>query len=89
MATISTGDILFASASQHGRNIATIRLSGQCSTGGVIAELRRIAGHTLGLVQVTLRNATQGWSGAYPLSGASAGERGRAAQPFLNVNSLL
>ncbi|MBJ2184662.1 MAG: hypothetical protein JFR38_09180 [Muribaculaceae bacterium] len=62
MATISTGDILFASASQHGRNIATIRLSGQCSTGGVIAELRRIAGHTLGLVQVTLRNATQGWS---------------------------
>jgi len=62
MATISTNDILFASASQQGRSLANIRLSGMDSTMGVIAELRRLAGNTIGLVHVTLRNASQGWS---------------------------
>ncbi len=27
----------------------------------VVAELRRLAGGTFGLVRLTLRNATQGW----------------------------
>lgn len=67
MATITTRDVLFATASQNGRNLANVRLSGHSSTSSVIAELRRMAGGALGLVRVTLRNATQGWSRVFTL----------------------
>ena len=62
MATISTDDILFASATQGGRYLANIRMSGISTTGCALAELRRLIGGVFGLVQITLRNATQGWS---------------------------
>lgn len=62
MTVISPDDVIFASAMQHGNRIASFRISGLDSTQAVVAELRRIAAGTLGMVQLTLRNATQGWS---------------------------
>ena len=62
MATISSNDILFASATQGGRHLADIRMSGISSTSNILSELRRVMHGVLGLVQVKLRNATQGWS---------------------------
>lgn len=62
MTPISPDDVIFASATQYGSRIVDFRISGLDSTQGVVAELRRLAAGTLGLVRVTLRNATQGWS---------------------------
>ena len=62
MATISINDILFASAVHQGRCVANVRMRGVDSTRSVLSELRRIVGNTIGLVQVTLRNVSQGWS---------------------------
>jgi len=42
--------------------VANVRMSGVDSTRSVLSELRRIVGNTIGLVQVTLRNVSQGWS---------------------------
>ncbi|MDE6137382.1 MAG: hypothetical protein K2F97_07900 [Muribaculaceae bacterium] len=62
MATISATDILFASATQGGRHLADLRISGISCTSNIIGELRRAMHGVLGIVQVRLRNATQGWS---------------------------
>ncbi|WP_289687596.1 hypothetical protein [Muribaculum intestinale] len=61
MTQISPSDVIFACATQRGNRIADFRISGLDSMKAVVAELRRLAGGTFGLVRLTLRNATQGW----------------------------
>lgn len=61
MATINFSDILFATATKSGRDVAHFRISGIDSINCVIEELHRLAGATCGMIQLTLRNATQGW----------------------------
>ncbi|MDE6269695.1 MAG: hypothetical protein K2M12_02420 [Muribaculaceae bacterium] len=61
MAHFSSNDIIFASATVGGRMVQA-RLSGVESIDGVLAELRRVADGLKGLVRLTLRNASQGWS---------------------------
>ncbi len=62
MNTFDINDIVFASATLHGRNIANIRLSGVISTSDIIAQLKKILGEAAGMIRITLRNVTQGWS---------------------------
>lgn len=62
MNTIDINDILFATATLHGRNIANIRMSGVISTSDIIARLRQLFGDAAGMIKITLRNVTQGWS---------------------------
>ncbi|MDE6110166.1 MAG: hypothetical protein K2F72_07790 [Muribaculaceae bacterium] len=61
MNTIDINDIVFATASLHGRNIANIRFSGVISTSDIIARLKQLFGDAAGMIKITLRNVTQGW----------------------------
>ncbi|MBD5277566.1 MAG: hypothetical protein HDS30_07960 [Bacteroides sp.] len=61
MNTINYNDTIYASASLRGRNIANICISGAISTSDIIARLKSILGEAAGMIQITLRNATQGW----------------------------
>lgn len=63
MATISLNDIIFATATFRGSEIVSLSLSGLTSLSELLAELRRRIGTTVkGLVTVSLRNRSQGWS---------------------------
>lgn len=63
MATINVTDILFATLSGCGIKGLTVRLSGVASYTHLLEQLRRVTGDMkCGLVTLTLRNSTQGWS---------------------------
>ncbi|MDE6497380.1 MAG: hypothetical protein K2L21_01840 [Muribaculaceae bacterium] len=62
MNSIDINDIVFATATLHGRSIANIRMSGVISTSDIIARLRQLFGDAAGMIRITLRNVTQGWS---------------------------
>lgn len=62
MGQINASDIIYATVCQHGRQVASIRISGLTTTQQVMAMARSAASGCLGLVRLTLRNGTQGWS---------------------------
>jgi hypothetical protein len=68
MGVINTSDIIFATVTLHGREIAAFRFSGVSTLAEVLKQVRNAAvgcinlvSH-IGLVSVNLRNSTQGWS---------------------------
>ena len=63
MEKISINDIIFATAKIQGRVAASLRLSGIASMADVIKEIKREIGSANGLLTISLRNMTQGWSG--------------------------
>ncbi len=67
MGTISTTDIIYASITHHGRQIAAYSFSGLTSLHDIINYIRRRT--TLkGLLKVNLRNRSQGWSHSIALN---------------------
>lgn len=62
MAKICIHDILFATVVLGGRQIGKLRLCGIESSAAIMDSIRQLADGAAGLLQVTLRNATQGWS---------------------------
>ncbi|MDE6702636.1 MAG: hypothetical protein K2K00_03045 [Muribaculaceae bacterium] len=62
MEKISINDIIFATATVRGSIAATLRLSGLNSMAEVIAAIKKELGFVGGLLTITLRNMTQGWS---------------------------
>jgi hypothetical protein len=67
MATISINDTIMASASLRGTTLATINASGFASEADVMSSLRKKVGTAAGLISVTLRNFSQGWSRQHSL----------------------
>lgn len=61
MATISSTDNLYATASMMGRQIFDYNGAGVESFGDLVALVRNGAGTLRGLVTMTVRNASQGW----------------------------
>lgn len=66
MGTINTNDIIFATVIQHGRQIASFRLSGINSISDIIKSVRGMVARVPGLVTLQLRNGTQGWTHRHP-----------------------
>lgn len=62
MATISSSDNLFASASIMGEQIFNFVGSGISSLGELISQVRRSPQAKTGMVTLTVRNSSQGWS---------------------------
>lgn len=62
MATINYTDTLFATISQRGNILATLRLVGMSSFADIVREIRSSTGTAAGLINLSLRNSTQGWS---------------------------
>ncbi len=58
MATILSSDEIFATVSQRGRVVSSLRLSGITSLADI---LRAIGNEIRGLATIELRNSTQGW----------------------------
>lgn len=65
--TILHDDILFATVSQHGNTILSLRLSGLTSVKDILKRLREAITGYMGMVTLKLRNGTQGWSMQQPL----------------------
>ena len=62
MEKISINDIIFATAKSQGRVTASLRLSGIMSMADIIREIKKEIGSASGLLTISLRNMTQGWS---------------------------
>lgn len=60
---INRGDVIFATASRGTETLAQVRFSGVNSAEEVIRRLGRILGTVQGMITVTLRNVSGGWSG--------------------------
>lgn len=61
MGTINRSDIIFATLTQRGATLATIRIEGMSSKADIIRHLRSMVRNCLGIVTLNLRNSTQGW----------------------------
>lgn len=58
MTTILSSDVIFATVSQRGKVMTTLRLSGITSVGDVVSSIGRMF---RGITTIDLRNGTQGW----------------------------
>lgn len=65
--TINDSDIIFARVYRMGREIANLRFTGMNSEADIFAELRRALGSSHALLDLVLRNGTQGWSSRRPV----------------------
>ncbi len=61
MATIDLHDEIFATLTQRGKVIATLKLSGVTSIAMILQRLRQLASKCVGLVTLNVRNSSQGW----------------------------
>lgn len=61
MATINASDIIFATVTQCGKTIASVRLSGMNTFNDIVKYLSTLLKNTAGLLTLSLRNGTQGW----------------------------
>lgn len=62
MEKISINDIIFATATVRGTIAASLKLSGLKSMADVITAIKKEIGIAGGLMTITLRNMSQGWS---------------------------
>lgn len=62
MKTINFTDTIYASARQGANVLASIRLSGITSQADALRYLRHQMPYSNGMVMVTVRNSTAGWS---------------------------
>ena len=62
MATINFQDEIYATLTQRGNVIATIKMSGINSVSAVLSKLRSLASGCVGMVTFKLRNCSQGWA---------------------------
>ncbi len=61
MEIININDIIFATASIRGK-VTSLKLSGLMNMSEVILAVKKEIGNVTGLLKITLRNMTQGWS---------------------------
>lgn len=62
MEKISINDIVFATAVIRGSVKASLRLSGLSSIADVIKAIKREIGSFSGILTISMRNMTQGWT---------------------------
>ncbi len=62
MKTINSSDVIFATVTQRGATLYNARLSGLSSMADVMRFLHKALAGAVGMLTLTLRNGTQGWS---------------------------
>lgn len=62
MKTLHSADLIFATFAHAGRVVASLRLSGINSLTDVLRAYDEHGADARGLLNLTLRNSTQGWS---------------------------
>ncbi|MDE5912070.1 MAG: hypothetical protein K2G94_00420 [Muribaculaceae bacterium] len=72
MATVALNDKLFLTLMQCGRMVFNQQVSGIKTRTDLMGKVRELMGGCRGMVKVTLRNCTQGWSHTDTLFFASA-----------------
>jgi hypothetical protein len=65
MANIEFNDIVFATITQRGATLASLKLSGITSMAHLIQYVRNYVGK--GMATLTVRNSSQGWSSTQAL----------------------
>lgn len=65
MKTISTEDVLYITAQHRGVVLANMQMSGAGSMADITRQIRNIITGCCGLVNINLRNVSQGWSRNY------------------------
>ena len=61
MATIDLHDEVFATLTQRGKVVATMKLSGVTSIAMILQRMQQLASKCVGLVTLKVRNSSQGW----------------------------
>lgn len=61
MKRINSSDVIIASLTQRGRNVANLRISGLSDISQVIDYIRRTIRGLIGMTSLRLRNGSQGW----------------------------
>lgn len=62
MKIFGTNDTIFARATVMGQEIMNLKLSGVRSMDDLLRLIRQQVGVALGMVKLTVRNLTQGWT---------------------------
>lgn len=62
MKQITSNDTIFATVRGRNSIIANLRLCGMNSMADVVASVRDAVGESCGLLTLTLRNGSQGWT---------------------------
>lgn len=62
MKTFGTNDVIFARATMMGRELLNIRICGAMSMTELMQAIRQQLGSFMGMVNVQIRNLTQGWA---------------------------
>lgn len=61
MTTITINDTVFATATFEGRTVAAFSASGFSSISDVLKAVRKALGGVVGMVRLSVRNASRGW----------------------------
>ncbi|MCH5319255.1 MAG: hypothetical protein J1E38_06060 [Paramuribaculum sp.] len=61
MKEILPTDIIYATVTQRGRVLASIKLKGMKTIGEIYNYIKRLLEGSIGLVTFSLRNSSQGW----------------------------
>lgn len=61
MKRIDSSDVIIATLTQRGLNVANLRISGLSDISQVIEYIRRTISGLIGMTSLRLRNGTQGW----------------------------
>ncbi len=78
--TILHDDIIFASVSQRGNTIISLKVTGLTSVKEILEYINRTISGCVGMMILKLRNRTQGWSLSQPIMMASK-KRPTTSQP--------
>lgn len=62
MKTIDINDTIFATVTANGMTLVNLRLSGLNSMGEVLSSVHRALPGAAGMMTLTLRNGSQGWT---------------------------
>lgn len=62
MKTIALSDIIFATVIRRGITVAMVKLNGLTSLAQIVARVRASLGEIKGMVTLTLRNSSRGWT---------------------------
>lgn len=62
MKKIEFNDVIFARATVMGQEMLNMRICGVVSMAELLQRVRREIGSCFGLITISLRNMTQGWS---------------------------
>lgn len=78
--TILHDDIIFASVSQRGNTIISLKVTGLTSVKEILEYINRTISGCVGMMILKLRNRTQGWSLSQPIMMANK-KRPTTSQP--------